>query len=69
VRVSVTAVVLGALGALAGGWLVGRWCLGLVLIAEGGCAVFWSLSHDFQPRPARPSATALEQVFDRARAS
>jgi len=69
VRASVTVALLGAVAALAGGWLVGRWCLGLVLIAEGACAVYWALRHDFPERPARPSVTALERVLERSRAS
>jgi hypothetical protein len=69
VRASVTVALLGAACALFGGWLVGRWCLGLMLIAEGGCAVAWALAHDFPARPVRPAVSALEQVFDRSRAS
>jgi len=68
-RMSITVCILGAVAALAGGWLVGRWCLGAVLIAEGGLAVGWALFHDFPARPAKPSVSALEQVFERARAS
>jgi len=68
-RASVTVALLGAVAALAGGWLVGRWCLGLVLIVEGGCAVAWALARDYQPRQVRPSVSALERVFERSRAS
>jgi hypothetical protein len=40
----------------------------MVLIAEGAAAAGWALFHDVRV-PARVPATALEQVFDRARAS
>jgi hypothetical protein len=73
VRTSVTACVLGALGGLVGGWLVGRWCLGLVLIAESGTAVWWGVfGHDdgaVAPRRVPGQGTALEQVLERARLS
>jgi hypothetical protein len=69
-RWSVAAVVLGALCALLGGWLVAKWALGLVLIAEGALAVWWGVFvHDDGQPAARAPGTALEQVFDRARAS
>ena len=72
-RASVTACVLGALGALAGGWLVARWCLGLVLIGESGAAVWWGVFGHDDGRPAlHPvpgQATALVQVLERFRAS
>jgi len=71
-RASVTACVLGALGALAGGWLVARWCLGLVLIAESVAGVWWGLFGHDDGRgqvPSRVRGAALEQVFERARAS
>jgi hypothetical protein len=69
-RASVTACVLGALGALVGGWLVARWCLGVVLIAESGCGVWYGLQRD-DGTGAVPVAQqvplTLAQVFERAR--
>ena len=70
-RTSVTAVVLGVLGALVGGWLVARWCLGLVLIAESAAGVWWGLfGHDF-PAVAQVSGPGktLAEVLERARLS
>jgi hypothetical protein len=46
VLVSVLLVVAGLAGALGGGWLIGRWCLGLVLLAESGGAVWFGLMRD-----------------------
>ena len=69
-RTSVTAVVLGALGALVGGWLVARWCLGVVLIVESGCGVAWGLFHDDGVRAAVPvpgQGVTLAEIWDRAR--
>ena len=66
---SVTVCVLGAVGALVGGWLVARWCLGLVLIAEAGCAVWWAVfAHDFPAAQQVPQQT-LAEVLERARLS
>jgi hypothetical protein len=62
---SVLLVVAGLAGALGGGALVGRWCLGLVLIAESAGAVWVGLCRDDgQPtavRGARTVAEVLEQ--------
>ena len=71
-RASVTACVLGALGALAGGWLVGRWCLGVVLIAESGLGVWWGLARDVaerRPQGAAGQGGTLAEILERARAS
>jgi hypothetical protein len=51
-RSQITTLVLGALGALGGGWLVGVWCFGLVLIALSGGAIVWALFHDDGKGPA-----------------
>jgi hypothetical protein len=71
VRTSVAACVLGAILALGGGFLLGVWCLGLVLIVEGGLVVAWGVFRDDGTGPAArvPEVSAVEQVFDRARAS
>ena len=69
-RTSVIACVLGALGALAGGWLVGRWCLGLVLIAESVCAIYWGLGRDDGvPSAVQVAPRSVQDVLERARAS
>jgi hypothetical protein len=74
VRTSVAACVLGAVCALVGGFLVGVWCLGLVLIAEGGLVVVWGVLREYggeavaRPRvPGEP--VPLAEVLERARAS
>jgi len=73
VRTSAVACVLGALAALLGGWLVARWCLGLVLIAEGTLVAAWGVLRDDGRGPAslpRPGQGAtLAEVLERARAS
>ena len=44
-------IVLGLGGALAGGALVGEWCLGLVLIAESAGLLWFGLFRDDEPKP------------------
>lgn len=72
-RVQVAVVVLGALAALFGGWLVARWCLGLVVIAESACGVVWGLTAD--DGRGEPAAAVLGmprhlyEAIERARAS
>lgn len=75
-RTQVTALTLGALGALGGGWLVGVWCFGLVLIVLSGGVIAWALLHDDGKGPAASEAQVyafgaptLSQVLERARAS
>jgi hypothetical protein len=70
----ITALVLGALGALGGGWLVGVWCFGLVLIALSGGVIVWTLFRDdgkgpagSQPQVYAFGAPTLDQVLERAR--
>ena len=48
-------IVLGLGGMLAGGALVGEWCLGLVLIAESAGMLWFGLYRDDQPA-AKPVA-------------
>ena len=72
-RTSIAACVLGALCALVGGFLVGVWCLGVVLIAEGGLLAAWGVLRDdgrgpvSLPRPGQ--GATLAEVLERARAS
>ncbi len=62
---SVLLVVAGLAGALGGGALVGRWCLGVVLIAESAGAVWVGLNRDDgQPAPARGARTVAEVLED-----
>lgn len=72
-RVQVAAVAVGAAGALGGGFLVGVWCLGLVLIVLSGGLIAFGLLRDSEPgetaarrRVGRP-VTSFEAVLDRAR--
>lgn len=77
-RSQVTALILGALGALGGGWLVGPWCFGLVMIMLSGGVIAWGLLHDDGKAPAvsEPqlyafprAGSSLNDVLERARAS
>jgi hypothetical protein len=75
-RSQITALVLGALGALGGGWLVGVWCFGLVMIVLSGGVIAWTLFRDDGKGPARPEpqvyafgGSSLQDVLERARAS
>ena len=72
-RTSIAACVLGALCALVGGFLVGVWCLGVVLIAEGALLGAWGIWRDDGKGPVslpRPGQGAtLAEVLERARAS
>lgn len=67
-RWQVLAVALGVAAALAGGALVGRWCLGVVLIAAGSLGVFAGVKwlDDGQPRPA-PRVVPFAEGLERAR--
>lgn len=61
-RSQITALTLGALGALGGGWLVGVWCFGLVLIALSAGVIAWALLHDDGKGPAgQPQVYAFGQ--------
>lgn len=65
--VSVFLVLAGLAGALGGGWLVGRWCLGLVLIAESAGAVVVGMARDDGTgQPRRGSRTVREVLEDEA---
>jgi hypothetical protein len=70
-RASVAACALGGLLALAGGWLVARWALGVVVIAEGGLLVAWGVLRDDGNPPAalpRPGeGGTLVEILERAR--
>lgn len=65
--VQVLLVAAGLVGALAGGWLVARWCLGLVLIAESAGAVLVGLFRDDGRRQARAGERMLTDILESAR--
>lgn len=44
--VSLLLVAAGMAGALGGGWLIGVWAFGLVLIVESGGLIVWGLARD-----------------------
>jgi hypothetical protein len=68
VLVSAALVIAGLAGALAGGALIGRWCLGLVLLAESAGAVLAGLMRDDGTGvPRRGERTPLEAARDHAR--
>ncbi|SRR6266568_3902471 len=66
---SAVLVIAGALGMLGGGALVGRWCLGLVLIGESGFAVWLGLQRDDGAGrvPSAHEPPTLAQILERGR--
>jgi hypothetical protein len=60
-------VAAGLIGALAGGWLVARWCFGVVLIAESAGAVLVGLFRDDGRRPPRSGEKTIADVLEYAR--
>jgi hypothetical protein len=62
--VSVALVLAGLAGALGGGWLVGRWCLGLVLIFESAGALWFGLFRDDGEHVPVRGARTPQQVLD-----
>jgi len=67
VLTSVLLVVAGLAGAAGGGWLVGRWCLGLVLIAESAGAVWAGLMRDDGTALPRTGGRTVGDVLEDAR--
>ena len=68
ILVSAALVLAGLAGALGGGALIGRWCLGLVLLAESAGAVWFGLNRDDgQPLPRRGERTPLEAAREHMR--
>jgi hypothetical protein len=59
-------VVLGLGGGLAGGALVGEWCLGLVMITESALLVFAGFARD-DGTGRGPRGRTVEEVLERAR--
>jgi hypothetical protein len=64
---SAVLVAAGLGGALGGGWLVGRWCLGLVLIAESAGCVAAGLLRDTGPGPGRRGERTVADVLEEQR--
>jgi hypothetical protein len=65
---SAALVVLGLGGALAGGALIGEWCLGLTLIAESAGALWVGLNRDDgEPVPRRGERTVAEVLEEQRR--
>ena len=68
VLISAALVVAGLAGALGGGALIGRWCLGLVLLAESAGAVWMGLQRDDGTSLPRPGErTPLEAAREHMR--
>jgi len=70
-RLSVVLLCLALAGVLGGGALIGRWALGVCLIADSVAVGVWALLRDDGTR-AQPSVHEipdLQQVLERARAS
>jgi hypothetical protein len=57
-------VVAGLAGALYGGWLVGRWCFGLVLIVESVCVAVLAFPVREAARLPRPHEKTLVDVLE-----
>jgi hypothetical protein len=73
-RLSIVLLLASLLGVAAGGWLVGRWALGVAVIFDSLCVGVWALGRDdgkgeAVSRPVGQAGVALAEVFDRARAS
>lgn len=69
--VSAALIAGGLAGALGGGALIGTWCLGLVLIAESGLAVWFGLMRDdgtvLPPLPRHGGPRSHEEILEMAR--
>lgn len=70
-RVSAAACLLGALGALGGAWLIGRWAFGLTLIVLSAGLIVWGVFRDdgAEPRAEQVPVSSLHDVLERARRS
>jgi hypothetical protein len=67
VIISAALVIAGMAGAAAGGWLVGRWCLGLVVMAESAGAVWFGLMRDDGAGVPRRGERTVAEVLDEQR--
>jgi hypothetical protein len=74
-RLSVGLLLVSLLGVVAGGWLIGRWALGVAVIFDSLCVGGWALLRDDgRGEPAGRAVVGqvpvrLGEVLDRARAS
>jgi hypothetical protein len=74
-RLSVLLLCVSLVGVAAGGWLIGRWALGVAVIFDSLCVGVWALLRDDGHGEAAGRAVVgqvpvhLGEVFDRARAS
>jgi len=74
-RLSIVLLITSLVGVAAGGWLIGRWALGVAVIFDSLCVGAWALLRDDgQGEPAGRAVVGqvpvhLGEVFDRARAS
>jgi hypothetical protein len=71
-RLSVILLLCSLAGVLAGGWLIGRWALGLAVVADSVAVGVYALLRDdgrgVQAPPVHQVPT-LHDVLERARAS
>ena len=67
VLTSAALVVAGLGGALGGGALIGRWCLGLVLLAESAGAVWAGLMRDDGTGLPRRGERTVAEVLEEQR--
>lgn len=52
-RLSVLLIVAGMLGVVAGAWLIGRWAVGVAVVADSAGLVALGLLRDVPERPER----------------
>jgi hypothetical protein len=72
VRLSVILLLCSLAGVLAGGWLIGRWALGLAVVADSVAVGVYALLRDDGRGTQAPSVhqvPTLHDVLERARAS
>jgi hypothetical protein len=75
VRLSIALLVVSLVGVAAGGWLIGRWALGVAVVFDSLCVGVWALLRDdgrgeaVGPVQVGQVPVRLGEVFDRARAS
>jgi len=65
VRSAVLLVILGGLGGIGGGWLIGRWAAGLVIITESAGLIMLGLNQeDGTELPVRGARTVGQVLAD-----
>jgi hypothetical protein len=71
-RLSVVLLVASLLGVLGGAFLIGRWAVGVAIVADSVAVGVWALFHNDgreEPQVRAVPGSTLQQIFDRARAS